>query len=60
MSVFLAIYFETNGHFDSNVKLFSVLRKLSGQIRNTLMNKNFRFAQLMQRLLPISLLLIST
>jgi hypothetical protein len=24
------------------------------------MNKNFRFAQLMQRLLPISLLLIST
>jgi hypothetical protein len=23
-SVFLATYFETNGHFDSNIKLFSV------------------------------------
>ena len=25
MSVFLATYFETNGHFDSNVKLFPVI-----------------------------------
>ena len=25
MCVFLATYFETNGHFDSNVKLFPVI-----------------------------------
>jgi hypothetical protein len=25
VSVFLATYFETSGHFDSNVKLFSVI-----------------------------------
>jgi hypothetical protein len=25
VSVFLATYFETNGHFDSNVKLFPVI-----------------------------------
>jgi hypothetical protein len=25
VSVFLATYFETNGHFDSNVKLFPII-----------------------------------
>jgi hypothetical protein len=31
--VFLVTYFETNGHFDSNVKLFPVIRKLSAHDR---------------------------